>query len=335
VLFSVVLAFGLTSLAMPVVIRVLRRGNVFDLPNARSSHEVPTPRGGGIAVAAGVVAGVAVAPALDGDVRAAILVAGLMCGAVGLLDDLFGIPALARLPLLFVAAAACLPWLLAGLGGAPAWKIAFAAGTVVWIVSYVNAFNFMDGINGIAGSQVVVAGAAWLLIGRAEDPEWLAGVAAVLAVTALAFLPYNVPRARVFLGDAGSYFLGAVLAVVAVAAVRAGLPVEAVIAPLAVFLADTGVTLVRRVLRGEPWYEAHRQHAYQQLTTCFGGSHTRANAVAFVTMALCAALGSLSLLDSVPLRIAGGAGLALVLTGYLALPSILSRSRRPEPAFAG
>ena len=331
---SGLLAFTISVVVTPLITLGLRRWRVLDIPNGRSMHQEATPRGGGLGVAFAVTVAVALGPELSGVSRASLLMCGVAFGLVGLLEDVVGVSALRRLPLLFAAAALVLPWTFKTFQGGFLWHAAFGAGLVVWVVSYTNAFNFMDGINGLAASQVAVAASAWYLIGRSQDVAWLSSVALIVGGAALGFLPWNLPRAKVFLGDVGSYFLGAVLAVVAVEALRSGLPFEAVIGPLAVFLADTGMTLGRRIARGEPWFEAHRQHVYQRLTLQLGGSHTRGTAALTLVMAACSALGALSLAGSLQLRLMGDVGIAAVLGAYLTAPSLVGRVRRRQVAIA-
>jgi UDP-GlcNAc:undecaprenyl-phosphate GlcNAc-1-phosphate transferase len=328
------LAFLIALSVTPLITLGMRRLHVIDVPNARSSHRHPTPRGGGIGVALAVVVAVALAPDVDGTTRAGLIAAGVAFGVVGLLEDLIGISALRRLPLLFLAAAVALPWITRDIDGGIVWAVALAVAALVWLVAYVNAFNFMDGINGLAAGQALVAGGVWYLIGHARDIPWLGAVGLVVAAAALGFAPHNVPRARVFLGDVGSYFLGGVLACTAVAALRTGLPPEAVLAPLALFAADTGVTLVRRVLRGDRWYEAHREHAYQRLTVLLGGSHLRTTVLVVAVMAACGALGAVSLDGRLGARLAADAAIITLLGAYLASPSLVAAARRSTPALA-
>src|SRR5207248_843948 len=155
--------------------------------------------------------------------------------------------------------------LLSGLSGPPAWRALFAVGVAVWLVAFVNAFNFMDGIDGVAVAQAFVAGMAWYAIGHHEHVRALEIAAAIVVGGALGFAPFNFPRARMFLGDVGSYSFGASLAILLVVGLRAGLPFEAVFAPVALCVADTGVTLVRRVRGGRRWDAPHREHVYQRL----------------------------------------------------------------------
>src|SRR5205085_2029337 len=151
----------------------------------------------------------------------------------------------------FGVAVATLPWLLSGMRGAEAWRLVFGIGVVVWLIAYVNAFNFMDGVNGVSAVQAVVAGVAWWVVGEWQDVHALAAGGLLVAAVAVAFAPFNFPRAHMFLGDVGSYFFGGWLGVLAVVALRQGLTVEASFAPLSVYLADTGMTLARRVARHE------------------------------------------------------------------------------------
>lgn len=326
------IAFALTLVTTPLARRALLRRGMIDTPNERSSHNAPTPRGGGVAVAIGVLTGALAVRMLSGDFPAAALVAASACGVVGLIEDVWGIAALRRLPLLFLAAAAGLPWVLSGLDHEWVWRAAVIIGVVVWTVSYVNAFNFMDGINGIAVGQAIVAGGAWFVVGAMRDFPGLAAAGLVLAAAALGFAPHNFPTAKLFLGDVGSYFLGGFIALIAVFGLRAGLAPEAILAPLLIFIVDTGMTLARRLHRGERWFEAHRQHTYQRLTMALNESHVRAMATVFSAMVACACLGFVSLTGSIDARVLADVGIALVLAGYLAAPAVLARIQQREAA---
>ena len=226
-------ALMLSLILGPLMILVLRRLHAVDQPGVRSSHSTPTLRGGGLAPAVAAIAAVLYAEELTGDALVAVLAGSVLFAVIGMVEDLRGVPALPRLAIQLAAAIVVLPWLLADLGGPIVWRLIFGVGVVLWLVSYVNAFNFMDGINGISVAQVAVAGGAWWAIGHWQGLDGLAGAALVVALAGLGFLPFNFPRARMFLGDVGSYFLGAWLAVLAVAGLRAGIAFEAMFAPLA------------------------------------------------------------------------------------------------------
>jgi UDP-N-acetylmuramyl pentapeptide phosphotransferase/UDP-N-acetylglucosamine-1-phosphate transferase len=203
---------------------------------------------------------------------------------------------------------------------------------VLWLVAFVNAFNFMDGINGISVAQAGAAALVWWLVAEATAARGLGEAAAVAGAAALGFLPLNFPRARVFLGDVGSYFLGAWLALVVVVGIRSGITVEAMVAPLSLYIADTALTLLRRVQHGARWAEPHRDHAYQQLVQ-LGWSHARVTVLVFALTALCGALGAVSQLGSPHSRLVADVTIATVLGGYLALPRWVRSARRVAVAW--
>jgi Fuc2NAc and GlcNAc transferase len=251
----------------------LSRG-LLDVPNERSSHQLPTPRGGGLAIVLVTTAAFSWLGAihrLDGAVLAA-LTGGLMVAAIGLIDDRRPLPAGLRLAAHFGAAV----WALAWLGGLPALRFGDqvislgAAGFVLGalgIVWAMNLFNFMDGIDGIAASEATFVSWTGALLGSmatvASEVRW---AAVLLGAACLGFLRWNWPPARIFMGDVGSGYLGYVIAVLAVAATRedpAALWIWLILG--GVFFVDATVTLLRRLLRGDRIYEAHRSHAYQWL----------------------------------------------------------------------
>jgi len=327
---SAILGFVVTLVACPLVLRVIKR-RVLDQPNARSSHDRATPRGGGVAVAVGALLAVAVCPGLS-TWRTPLVLASASFGALGLVDDLRPIPALARLGAQFALAAVTLPFLVRDLTGAATWRILFAAGVLLWPIACVNALNFMDGINGITAAQVVIAGAAWWAIGRSEDIRALAAGGLIVAACALAFAPFNYPRAQMFLGDVGSYFLGGWLAVLVVVGLRSGIPFEAVIGPVAVALVDTLSTIVRRLRRHETWYEAHREHVYQRLVRA-GWSHTVTTAFVALIVAGCSLAGMATLASPAwPVRLVIDAVGLTILAAYLGSADLVDRiQRQPAP----
>ena len=287
---AVGLACAIAAAAGTAVARrwALRRSLV-DLPNARSSHTQPTPRGGGIAIVAVFVAAATVWAAYSDAGAWALWIAvvppGLAVAAVGLRDDLRPLPARVRLAV-HVAAAAWLVWGLGGLPpvhtlGSPAdWGIAGHVLAVIAVVWVLNLYNFMDGIDGIAGAQAVFVAGASALLGGAQSPAFVPLV--VLAGASAGFLALNWPPARIFIGDAGSGFLGFVLAGLLLANHAAAPPsIWLAVILLAVFLADATLTLARRVARGESPHAAHRSHAYQRLSRRWGAHRP-------VTLAACA-----------------------------------------------
>lgn len=240
----------------------LRRGMV-DQPGARRSHAQPTPRGGGIGIAITCLLACLCLAWRDGTSWAFVAVGLVLVAAVGWWDDHRALSALWRL-LAHILAGVCLAVGLALQGaGAMGALLALLAVPVL-----VNVWNFMDGIDGLAASQAALCAAALALL--------LAGgwslLAVVLCAACLGFLPFNLPRARIFLGDVGSGALGYVLAALAVVGLQ-GRPFAdwpLVLLPLSAFLVDAALTLLWRMRRGEAWWQPHVQHLYQQASRQHG-----------------------------------------------------------------
>ncbi len=253
---------------------------VLDYPNSRSAHTQLVPRGGGVAIAAtflGAVITVGAASLLALPVVVGLVGAGLVVMGVGFIDDHRQVPVASRLAVHFLSAL----WLLYWFGGLP--PVALPAGSVdfgwfgfvigaVGLVWLLNLYNFMDGVDGIAAIEAVTVclAAAYLY---SADPrltgEWWLPV--MLAMAALGFLPLNWPPARMFMGDAGSGFLGIMLGGLILRA--ASLVPNALwmwLILLGVFIVDTGVTLVFRLIRRERLHEAHFGHVYQLLARSWG-----------------------------------------------------------------
>jgi UDP-N-acetylmuramyl pentapeptide phosphotransferase/UDP-N-acetylglucosamine-1-phosphate transferase len=236
-----------------------RRHGLIDAPGERRSHGIETPRGGGIGIVVACL-GCLVAMALRDAGHGAewLLAAGLaLVAGIGWLDDHRSLPAWPRLGVHALSAG-----LLAAalhLDGAGTWTC--LAGFLLTL-GLVNAWNFMDGINGLATSQAGLCGLAFALLPGVAAPAL--GIA--VAGACLGFLPFNFPRARLFLGDVGSGALGYLVAVL----VAVGLASSAardwpllLLPPLAM-LVDSGMTLLWRVWRGDRWWQAHVEHAYQR-----------------------------------------------------------------------
>ena len=268
----------------------LKRG-ILDRPNARSSHEVPTPRGGGLAIVllTSVALIVLWACKLIGlPLLLALLVGGGAVALVGFLDD-HGHMSVGIRMLVHFGAAIFAVWLLGGLHALDFGSVSLPLGlfgdviSVLGVVWVLNLFNFMDGIDGIAASETVfVAGAGAALGLLAGTASAVPLAAAVLAAATLGFLFWNWPPARIFMGDVGSGYLGYSLAVLTLAAAAERPVLLSVWLVLAgVFVVDATMTLVRRLARRERVYEAHRSHAYQWLARRWG-KHIR------VTMAVIA-----------------------------------------------
>jgi UDP-N-acetylmuramyl pentapeptide phosphotransferase/UDP-N-acetylglucosamine-1-phosphate transferase len=287
---------------------VLVRRAILDRPNARSSHDTPTPRGGGLAVIAVLIpAWIAAALVADGPVPWLPLVAAAILAAVSWRDDVRSLGILWRLGAQILAVAAG----LASLGGPvfhgllPAWLDALAAG-FLWLW-FVNLYNFMDGIDGITAVETasIGGGVALVAFAAAVGPAGAAAWGIVLAATALGFLPWNWQRAKLFLGDVGSVPLGYLAGWLLLSLAAAGAWKAALILPL-YYLADATITLLRRLKRGEKVWQAHREHYYQRAVQG-GMSHASVvKAVLAGNLALAGlALGAETGLGSLALVMAG------------------------------
>ena len=312
---------AVVAAAEAVTVPLLRRAAIIDVPGRRSSHTIPTPRGGGIPVAAGLL----VAAALIGGANAVVF--GFAVAAFGLLgfaEDLRELPPGRRLIWQAAGGAVVAIVLVSGLAAPTVTVVLLAVLGTAWITGFVNAFNFMDGVNGISGAHALIAGVVYAGLGWWRHDGFMIPAGAAVAAGALAFLPWNAGRARVFLGDVGSYTLGAALATLAAYAVLAGIPVEAVLGPFVLYLADTAWTLQRRIRAGERWLEAHRTHVYQKWCDA-GWSHQRVTVTASATTVLLSLLGAVSLAGDPALRAAADLAGAGVVLAYLRSPALLAR----------
>jgi Fuc2NAc and GlcNAc transferase len=314
--------------------RYALRTGLLDRPNERSSHVTATPRGGGIAVVTTVVAGALVAwatgalPAIQG---AAFVVASLAVATVGYLDDRRGLSARARLIVHLAAAAVCV--VAFGVRPVPLTSGPFDGGglavliAVIGTVWSINLFNFMDGTDGIAASQAVyvflAAASLDSAIGRCSE---LDGLLVTTAAGAAGFLVWNLPPARIFMGDVGSGFLGFVLAILAIATSGdAGVSVWTWVILNGLFAVDATVTLAVRACRQERLYSAHRDHVYQRLARRWH-SHGK-------VLVLYAAINVLWLLPIAALSVrwpAAGAWLTALATGPLVLAALMLGAGKPD-----
>jgi len=288
-----IVGVGLLAVFLTWLMRRYALSSMFlDWPNARSSHSVPTPRGGGVAIVAAFVVGVLVSgPVFDVAVPWRMIEAGIGVATVGLIDDRSHIPARWRL----VAHFFCAGWILYSIGIPPLdwldrtidlgpFGALLAALYLVWML---NLYNFMDGIDGIAGVEALTAGMGGALIytlgGGSLTDGWLP--AALLAAAAAGFLVWNFPPARIFMGDVGSGFLGLMLGALSLqAAVEQPVLLWCWLVLLGVFVVDATVTLVRRILRREQVYEAHCSHAYQHASREFEAHRPVTLAVAAINL---------------------------------------------------
>ena len=277
-------AAGISFFITGVVRHYAMARHLMDIPNERSSHSVPTPRGGGVAIVLTFLAALPIFAAIHSFPWAmivAIIGAGATVAVIGFLDDHGHVAARWRLLGHFAAAI----WALLWLGGLPPLDLigisvdlgwlghALAVLYLVWLL---NLYNFMDGIDGIASVEAICVclGGALLLAmlnlsHSSQALDWF--IPLLLAFAVLGFLFWNFPSARIFMGDAGSGFLGISLGVLSLqAALAAPQLLWSWLIMLGVFVVDATWTLLRRLLQGEKVYEAHRSHAYQQASRRFG-----------------------------------------------------------------
>ena len=314
------LAFLVALALVPLLVRFAIGRDLLDVPNSRSSHEIPTPRLGGLAVIAGVWAA---APLTGGSFL--FLVTATLAGVVGLLDDFvdlkFWMKAAGQATAAFVLLFLAPPPICEAAG--PFWPITLLFG-VVWIVAVVNAYNFMDGIDGIAGGTAILN--ALFLAALVGTSAGLGVGLAALAAAVGGFMLWNVSPARIFLGDSGSHFVGFFLGAVALytePVERAGgalgpyLAFAVAAAVFAPFLFDTAFTLVRRAKARKNVFAAHREHIYQRITPD-PAKHRQVSNVYFAFSAV-AGLAALLASGGAPLRLLGGGVMMLGLCLFMAL----------------
>lgn len=279
----IILAIIVAILTFAGVGVMYRRATVIDVPNERSSHQVPTPGGGGLPLVLVVVLAGLVVPLLWGsqlqpDVGFYVyLLAAATIAAVGWVDDLKTLPARVR----FGAQFGCALIVIAAVGFWRVIDLPFIGQlnlgwiglpiTLLWFIGLTNAYNFMDGIDGIAGGQAVVAGFGWAILGVLFDLPLIGFLGVLIGSASIGFLGHNWHPAKIFMGDVGSTFLGFTFATMPL---LFNVRVSAEIAPKSFllgillvwpFLFDAILTFCRRLIAGENVFAAHRSHLYQRL----------------------------------------------------------------------
>ncbi|WP_405242560.1 MraY family glycosyltransferase [Lentisalinibacter salinarum] len=277
VIFAIAV-FGGAYLLTGLVRRFALQSNMVDVPNARSSHNVVTPRGGGVAIV--LVFTVVLlywGLATDSALNPLIALGGaLPVAAIGYLDDRFGMSVSIRM-LVHVLASGWFVYWVSPVAPVPSltfvvwdsWVLDVMA--VLWMVALLNFYNFMDGIDGLAGVEGVTVGFGAATLAMLNGDSQSAFLIALLACSVSGFLIWNWPPARIFMGDVGSGFVGFTFAGLAVVTHDNGaLVIWSWLILLGLFLVDAIVTLLRRMIRGDRIHEAHRTHAYQRATRRFG-----------------------------------------------------------------
>lgn len=275
----ILISFVLTVIGVGLFRRWIIRRGILDVPNERSSHDAPTPRGGGVVIVFvtlalfvfyGLTSGTAVNWTFVGT---SVVLAG-----IGWLDDLYSIPFHIRLLVHLTVASIFVSFvgyyqslLVPGISTAVSFGSLGIFLSIAWIVWMINAYNFMDGIDGIAGIQGIVAGLGWSVFGIIFSSTELVLIGGTLAAASAGFLLFNWSPAKIFMGDVGSSFLGFAFAVVPLLAVSEdkfssfGFMAYAAVAFVWLFVVDTVITLLKRILERKRFWEAHREHLYQRL----------------------------------------------------------------------
>lgn len=283
---NLIISAAVGFLSVELVRRWGLRRQVLDIPNERSSHTSPVPRAGGIGIVATVMIGYIVGSVISGyAISWGFLLGGLLVAGVSFVDDLRGLPFYIRLFAHSIAAALVIsdsgPIIeisyLLGKGSITLgfFSIPITFGAILWVI---NAYNFMDGIDGIAGLQAVVAAAGWFvfaLITGTDDVKWLS---IAVGGASIGFLFLNRSPARIFMGDVGSAFLGFVFAAFPLIALKSPSTPAGIVPMFAAlvvfpFLFDTIFTLFRRLFNQEKVWKAHRSHIYQRMVIN-GATHT-------------------------------------------------------------
>jgi UDP-GlcNAc:undecaprenyl-phosphate GlcNAc-1-phosphate transferase len=282
-----IFAFAIAVLSAALTALLIRYGNIIDVPNQRSSHTVPTPKGGGIAIVASFVLGILLIHLIGQVVPiktryfVGFFIGSFAIAAVSLYDDFKYCTMRTKLVVHSVAIMIALgsgiviDWMQVPWFGAVNWGWWGYPLTLLWILGLTNAFNFMDGLDGLAASTAVVAAVFFSFITFQQGSHFIYLASLTLAAATLGFLIFNFPPAKIFMGDVGSVFLGFAFAVMAVIAARYDLShTSMLVVPLLLFhfIFDAMLTFVRRLTRGEDVTLAHRTHLYQLLNQ-LGWSH--------------------------------------------------------------
>ena len=329
-LATFLVAAAILSWLLASRVRLYALDRLLDVPNERSSHSVPTPRGGGLAIAFTALGGIILAAVLhwvDWNLTIALVGGGAMIAAIGWIDDHRNLPALTRFAVQFISAG----WAIYWLGGLPSLSIGSATlhmgvvGSILGVIGIVwaiNLYNFVDGIDGLAAGEAISTGVIGGLILLAMGQRGLATVSLIIAAANAGFLPLNWAPARLFMGDVGSGMLGYLFAVLAIASENSGaMPLLLWVLLLGAFVFDATVTLCRRIAHGERWYHAHHSHAYQRMVQA-GKSHAQVSSTILVINLVLAILATVAWLRPALFLMAIGAGTVLLSIIYLSVERV-------------
>ena len=299
--WACLIAVAVSVLGTRWAIRYAHRQDLLDHPGARRSHQSPTPRGGGIGIVLAALGCCIWLGRLETPVWSWAAGGLALIAVVGWWDDHRSLPVWPRLAM-HVLAGGLLAIALHAHSGS--WLITALA--IVLVPVLVNAWNFMDGIDGLAATQAALCGVAFACVtsGSAQ------GLALVVVAACLGFLPFNLPKASIFLGDVGSGALGYLMALLLLTGMRAHPPMQwpLLLLPLTAMLVDAGMTLAWRMLRGERWWQPHVQHLYQRFARIVGHGRVAAAYAGWTALAIGVMLVALRLVVAEGL----GAGVAVI-----------------------
>ena len=287
-----IIFFILTLLFTGYMRHYALKKNIIDNPNERSSHSVPTPRGGGVAVVCSYLLALTVliySQQLTVHIGLTLIAPGFVIALLGFLDDHGHINSMLRLGVHFLVAIG----VVISLGGFSkvtvfnGLQLGFLANivAVLFLVWLLNLYNFMDGINGIASVEAITTVVSMAILYYVLNTTLNSDILWLLAACVFGFLLWNFPKAKIFMGDACSGFLGLTLGILALIALKENLALFcAWIICLGVFVVDATYTLIKRVLSGYKMYDAHRSHSYQILSRKWGGHTPVTLAVAAINL---------------------------------------------------
>jgi len=283
VIIALVVCFIFSVAVTGLLQKYALKHSLIDVPNERSSHSIPTPRGGGLSIVIPVLFCVAVlflVGQLQKEIAIALGIGCLLVSIIGWVDDHKHVPALWRAIIYGIAAGLAMYFLGVfnhfQLGAFHLLPVLIGSAlAVIWVMWMTNLYNFMDGTDGLAAIQAICVGFLAGILFWVEGQYGVAMVCFVILVSSCGFLFWNWPPAKIFMGDVGSCSLGfcfGVLAVVGEIQETVSFPVFFIL--LSIFICDAAFTLLMRIFANEKWYQAHKSHAYQRLVQ-MGASHKK------------------------------------------------------------
>lgn len=339
-LSTFLLGFVCVLVMVPVIRKLAVRGDLLDIPNKRSSHTRVIPRGGGVAIVVAILLGIFLSLVFGLiQTRSSILFffgGALLVAIISWIDDTKSLSPATRFTFQSISAGLVIfgvgffsqiDFGLLGIFQATPWVGVVL--TFVWIVGLTNAYNFMDGIDGIAGGQAVVAGLGWAVYGWLMAEPFLGVSGLLLASSSAGFLVYNWAPAKIFMGDVGSASIGYIVAVLPLfVSARDGFAPLVGFEMVWPFVFDTSITFVRRLLKGERFWEAHRSHLYQRLVIA-GWTHPQVSAL-YIILSILGVICALATRTGYITPVTGIALIVLCAIGLWGFVAMVESKKRSE-----